>query len=122
MKQYIEINKSSQGKHLSTELFGSIFKLLKEDACLHSAESPYHNLAFLNEKDFLTSLECFLGTLRSIVVHAFFIRNLARGLVPKVPYFWTSNYQILVLKVPEQFLNFQRTISAIKMVQTHVKH
>ena len=30
----------------------------------------------------------------------FFIRNLARGLVLKVPYFRTSFYQILVLKVP----------------------
>ena len=33
-------------------------------------------------------------------VHAFFIRNLATGLVLKVPYFQTSFYQILVLKVP----------------------
>ena len=34
-------------------------------------------------------------------VHAFcFIRNLAKGLVLKVPYFRTSFYQILVLKVP----------------------
>ena len=30
----------------------------------------------------------------------FFIRNLAKGLVLKVPYFRTSFYQILVLKVP----------------------
>ena len=33
-------------------------------------------------------------------IHAFFIRNLAQGLVLKVPYFRTSFYQILVLKVP----------------------
>ena len=33
-------------------------------------------------------------------IHAFFIRNLAQGLVPKVPYFWTSNDQIVVLNVP----------------------
>ena len=31
----------------------------------------------------------------------FFIKNLAKGLVLKVPYFRTSFYQILVLKVPE---------------------
>ena len=30
----------------------------------------------------------------------FFIRNLAKGLVLKVPYFRTSFYQILVLKAP----------------------
>ena len=33
-------------------------------------------------------------------LNAFFIRNLAQGLVPEVPYFWTSNDQILVLKIP----------------------
>ena len=33
-------------------------------------------------------------------LHAFyFIRNLAQGLVLKVPYFWASFYLILVLKV-----------------------
>ena len=39
---------------------------------------------------------------RSYIVHytLFFIRNLAKGLVLKVPYFRTSLYQILVLKVP----------------------
>ena len=30
----------------------------------------------------------------------FFTRNLAQGLVPKVPYFWASNDQIVVLKAP----------------------
>ena len=52
----------------------------------------------------------------------FCIKNLAQGLVPKVSYVWTSNDQIVVLKVPLQFLNCQRTISAIKKVQTHIKH
>ena len=34
------------------------------------------------------------------IVHAFFsIRNLAHGLVLKVPYFWTSFHQISVPKV-----------------------
>ena len=33
-------------------------------------------------------------------LHAFLIRNLAQGLVLKVPYFSTSFYQILVLKDP----------------------
>ena len=33
-------------------------------------------------------------------VTRFFIRNLAQGLVPTVPYFWTSNSQTVVLKVP----------------------
>ena len=28
------------------------------------------------------------------------IRNLVQGLVSEVPYFWTSNGQIVVLKVP----------------------
>ena len=28
------------------------------------------------------------------------IRNLAQGLSPKVPYFWTSSDQIIVLKGP----------------------
>ena len=37
----------------------------------------------------------------TVRVHAFFfIRNLAKGLVLKVPYYPTSFYQILVLKVP----------------------
>ena len=30
----------------------------------------------------------------------FFIRNLAQGLVPNAPCFWTSNSQTVVLKVP----------------------
>ena len=30
----------------------------------------------------------------------FFIRNLAQGLVLKVPHFRASSYQILILKVP----------------------
>ena len=30
----------------------------------------------------------------------FFIRNLAQGLIPKVPYFWTSSDHLVVLKVP----------------------
>ena len=34
-------------------------------------------------------------------IHPFFIRNLAQGLVLKVPNFWTSFYQILVLKFPQ---------------------
>ena len=29
----------------------------------------------------------------------FFIRSLTQGLIPKVPYFWASNGQIVVLKV-----------------------
>ena len=37
---------------------------------------------------------------KDICIHAFFIKNLARGLVLKIPYFPTSFYQILVLKVP----------------------
>ena len=28
------------------------------------------------------------------------IREITQGLVPEVPYFWTSNDQIVVLKVP----------------------
>ena len=36
-----------------------------------------------------------------IKLYAFnFTRNLVQGLVPKVPYFWTSNGQIVVLEVP----------------------
>ena len=37
---------------------------------------------------------------RRTIYTLFFIRNLAKGLVLKVPYFRTSFYQILVLKVP----------------------
>ena len=33
-------------------------------------------------------------------IYAFFIRKPAQGLVPKVPYFWTSNDQIAILNVP----------------------
>ena len=33
-------------------------------------------------------------------LHVFSIRNLAQCPVPKVPYVWTSNNQIVVLKVP----------------------
>ena len=34
-------------------------------------------------------------------IHSFFIRSLAQGQVPKVPYFWTSKDQIVVLVGPK---------------------
>ena len=37
---------------------------------------------------------------KNMYVYTLFIRNLAKGLVLNVPYFPTSFYQILVLKVP----------------------
>ena len=42
-------------------------------------------------------------------------RNLATGLVLKVPYFWTSNDHIVVLNVPQYLINFHCRFSAIRL-------
>ena len=53
------------------------------------------------EKSFHGFVEVLISVVRlSARKRIFFIRNLARGLVLEVPYFRTSFYQILVLKVP----------------------
>ena len=41
-----------------------------------------------------------LNILQSYLLKNFLIRNLAQGLVLKVPYFWCSFCHILILKVP----------------------
>ena len=54
--------------------FRKIFlKLVKEDACLHSAERPFQDLAPLIEKHFCPFLEFFFCSLRSVDVFLRFL-------------------------------------------------
>ena len=56
-------------------------------------------ILFLKTKDFRIS-EPRLGNLYNFNLATLLIRYLAHGLVLKVPYFWTSFYQVLELKAP----------------------
>ena len=52
--------------------------------------------------------------------YTLFISNLVQGLVPKVPYFWTSNDQVIVLKVREKSVGTTEFLYSTKK-RHHVK-
>ena len=55
-----------------------------------------------------------------LVSQGLLVTIVAQGLVPKVPYFWTSNGQIVVLKVPNTQIDIStKRRSTTKLISDH---